>query len=346
MTGPTATGMHAVEIESPGPSGRLQLCRRPIPTIGADEVLIEVAAAGLNRADIGQRLGRYPPPPGASDLPGLEVSGVVVEVGSQAARWKEGDRVCALLPGGGYAEYVSAPAALCLPIPEGLGFAEAAALPEACFTVWSNVFMRGGLADGESLLVQGGASGIGTLAIQLATALGHRVFATAGSDEKCEACRSLGAVLAVNYRKGDFAAMVREGNSGRGIDVILDMVAGDYIDRELKLLADGGRLVLIAYQGGTRVTADFSEIRRRLWITGSTLRGLPSADKALIAEAVEARVWPLLAAGKIRAVIDSTYPLEAAEQAHARMMKGEHTGKIVLSMPSQGRSTSVDRRPA
>jgi NADPH:quinone reductase len=324
--------MQAVEIDAPGPAGRLRTCTRKLPAMGDDDVLIEVAAAGLNRADLGQRFGRYPPPPGASDLPGLEVAGTVVARGRRVRRWKTGDRVCALLPGGGYAGYVAAPAALCLRVPGTVSFEEAAALPEACFTVWSNVFMRGRLAAGETLLVQGGASGIGTLAIQLAAALGNEVFATAGTDDKCDACVGLGARLAVNYRKEDFAEPIRAATDGRGVDVILDMVAGDYIDRELKLLADDGRLVLIAYQGGTSITADFAEIRRRLTITGSTLRGLPLAAKAAICREIEQRLWPLIATGKVRAVIDSSFPLDQAGEAHDRMMSGEHIGKIVLTV--------------
>lgn len=324
--------MRAVEIDSPGPHGKLRPCTRPVPQMGEEDVMIEVAAAGLNRADLGQRLGRYPPPPGASDLPGLEVSGTVVARGSRVRRWRVGDRVCAVLQGGGYAEYVTAPASLCLRVPEAVSLAESAALPEAAFTVWSNVFLRGRLARGESLLVQGGASGIGTFAIQLAAALGHPVFATAGSDEKCAACRELGATLAVNYRTDDFVEAVQAATAGRGVDVILDMVVGDYIDRELKLLADDGRLVLIGYQGGTRVTADFAEIRRRLSITGSTLRGLPVAAKAPIRRGIEAHVWPLVASRRVRAVVETTFALEDAEQAHARMAGGQHIGKIVLAV--------------
>lgn len=324
--------MRAMEIDAPGPAARLRPCVRAVPAIGESDVLIEVVAAGLNRADLGQRLGRYPPPPGASDLPGLEVSGRVVARGTRVRRWQVGDRVCGLLQGGGYSEYVAAPAALCLPVPDTVSWVEAAALPEAAFTVWSNVFMRARLARGESLLVQGGASGIGTFAIQLAAALGHPVFATAGSAEKCAACRELGASLAVNYRSEDFGPVVRAATDGRGVDVILDMVAGDYIDRELKLLADDGRLVLIAYQGGTRVAADFAEFRRRISVTGSTLRGLPVADKAAMRRGIEARAWPLVASRKVCAVIDAVFPLADAEQAHARLTGGQHVGKIVLAV--------------
>jgi len=327
------TQMRAIEISTPGGPEVLRPCQRPVPLPAAGEVLIEVAAAGVNRPDVLQRKGGYAPPPGASDLPGLEVAGTVVKLGPQVNDWKIGDEVCALVTGGGYAEYVAAPAAQCLPIPRGLTLDQAASLPETFFTVWVNVFLRGGLKSDETLLVQGGSSGIGVTAIQIARALGHRVFVTAGTAEKCAECEQLGATRAINYRSEDFVAVVKQLTGGRGVDVILDMVGGDYVPRELASLADDGRLSLIAFLGGTKTSLDLSDIlRRRLTITGSTLRPRPVEFKATIAQALRQKVWPLIEAGKIRPVIYRTYPLEEAAAAHALMESSEHVGKIMLSV--------------
>jgi NADPH:quinone reductase len=325
------SNMRAIEITAPGGPEVLRETTRPLPRIAAGEVLIEVAAAGVNRPDVLQRMGAYPPPPGASDIPGLEVAGRIVALGDGASGWKIGDEVCALVTGGGYAEYVNAPAAQCLPIPQGLSTVEAASLPETFFTVWINVFERARLAQGETLLVQGGSSGIGVTAIQLAHAFGNRVFVTAGSDEKCRACEQLGAERAINYRTEDFAAVVKQLTGGRGADVILDMVGGDYVPRELTCLADDGRLVLIAFLGGTKATIDMTDIlRRRLTITGSTLRPRPVEVKAAIANALRQKVWPLIEAGKIKPVIYKTFALKDASQAHTLMESSTHVGKIVL----------------
>jgi NADPH2:quinone reductase len=325
--------MRAIEISTPGGPEVLRPGQRPVPVPAAGEVLIEVAAAGVNRPDVLQRKGGYAPPPGASDLPGLEVAGTVVKLGPQASDWKIGDEVCALVTGGGYAEYVAAPAAQCLPIPRGLTLEQAASLPETFFTVWVNVFLRGGLKDDETLLVQGGSSGIGVTAIQVTRALGHRVFATAGTAEKCAECEKLGATRAINYRSEDFVAVVKQLTGGRGVDVILDMVGGDYVPRELACLADDGRLSLIAFLGGTKTSLDLSDIlRRRLTITGSTLRPRTVEFKATVAQALRQKVWPLIETGKIRPVIYRTYPLEEAAAAHALMESGEHVGKIMLSV--------------
>jgi len=331
---PLPATMRAVGIARPGPPEVLVPAQRPIPAPGRGEVLIRVAAAGVNRPDVLQRKGLYPPPPGASDIPGLEVAGEVVAAGEGAARWQAGDRVCALVTGGGYAEYATAHESHCLPFPAGLGAVEAAALPETCFTVWSNVFERAALGPGETLLVQGGASGIGTTAIQMARAFGHRVFATAGTPEKCAACERLGAERAVNYRSEDFVAVVKAATGGRGADVILDMVGGDYVARELQALADDGRLVLIAFLGGSRVSLDLMPLMlRRLTITGSTLRARPVEVKARIAAALGEKVWPLIEAGAIRPAIHATFPLADAARAHALMESGGHIGKIVLTVP-------------
>jgi NADPH:quinone reductase len=325
--------MRAIEISTPGGPEVLRPGQRPVPVPAAGEVLIEVAAAGVNRPDVLQRKGGYAPPPGASDLPGLEVAGTVVKLGPQASDWKIGDEVCALVTGGGYAEYVAAPAAQCLPIPRGLTLEQAASLPETFFTVWVNVFLRGGLKDDETLLVQGGSSGIGVTAIQMARALGHRVFVTAGTAEKCAECEKLGATRAINYRSEDFVAVVKQLTGGRGVDVILDMVGGDYVPRELASLAEDGRLSLIAFLGGTKTSLEMSDIlRRRLTITGSALRPRTVEFKATIAQALRQKVWPLIEAGKIRPVIYRTYPLEEAAAAHALMESSEHVGKIMLSM--------------
>jgi NADPH2:quinone reductase len=333
------TTMQAIEITRFGAPDVLQLARRPVPQAGPGEVLIKVAASGVNRPDVFQRQGHYAPPPGASDLPGLEVAGELVDGdfnGDNPFGLKRGDAVCALLAGGGYAEYAVAPLAQCLPVPGGLSLIEAAALPENYFTVWSNVFDRGQLGRGEggaheTLLVQGGSSGIGVTAIQLAHAFGHRVFATAGSAEKCAACVRLGAERAINYRDEDFVAVVKQATDGRGVDVILDMVAGDYIPRELDALAEGGRLVLIATLGGSKAGIDAATImRRRLTLTGSTLRARSVAFKGALTRQLHDKVWPLLEAGKLRPVIHQVFPAAEAAQAHALMESSAHIGKLML----------------
>ena len=327
--------MRAVEITSFGGPDVLRLGDRPVPQPGAGELLIRVAASGINRPDVLQRLGHSAPPPGTSALPGLEVAGVV-ESGDAAAMAEAGirvgDRVCALVAGGGYAEWCVAPVAQCLPVPDGLTDVEAASLPETFFTVWSNVFDRGRLQAGESLLVQGGTSGIGVTAIQLARAFGATVLATAGSDEKCAACLELGAHHAINYKSQDFVAEGKRLTQGKGVDVVLDMVAGDYVAREVECLAEDGRLVIIAVQGG--IKSDFNAglvLRRRLTITGSTLRPRSVAFKGAIAKALREHVWPLLAAGQVRPVIHSTFAAADAARAHALMESNQHIGKIVLT---------------
>jgi NADPH2:quinone reductase len=325
--------MRAIEITQPGPPDVLQLCERPIPTLKPGEVLIKVHAAGVNRPDVLQRLGRYPVPPGASDLPGLEVAGEIVDGDLAGSQFKRGDMVCALVQGGGYAEYCAAPLGQCLPLPAGLTPLEAASLPETFFTVWSNVFDRSRLSANETLLVQGGTSGIGVTAIQLATALGHRVFATAGSDEKCRACEALGAERGINYRTEDFAQVVKELTGGKGVDVILDMVCGDYLAREIDCLADDGRIGLIALLGGAKANLDLGQVlRRRLSISGSTLRPRPVEFKAAIAARLQEVVWPLIEQGKVRPVIFRTFPLEQAAEAHALMESSTHVGKIMLKV--------------
>lgn len=330
--------MHAIEISHPGGPDVLRLTQRPVPQPGPGEVLIKVAASGVNRPDVFQRMGKYDPPPGASDLPGLEVGGELVDgdfSGYNPFGLKRGDSVCALLTGGGYAQYAVAPLGQCLPAPEGLSPLEAASLPENYFTVWTNVFDRGRLGlneDGlpESLLVQGGSSGIGVTAIQLAHALGHRVFATAGSDDKCRACESLGAE-AINYRTEDFVERIKALTDGCGVDVILDMVAGDYIPREMDALADNGRLVLIATLGGAKTTIDVHKLmQRRISITGSTLRPRSVAYKAAIAANLYEHVWPLFAERHLRPVIHEIFPAHEASRAHALMESSAHIGKIVL----------------
>ena len=323
--------MAAVEIREFGGPDVLTLTERPVPVPGPGEVLIRVAAAGVNRPDVFQRKGGYAPPPGASDLPGLEVAGTVVACGDDVRRWHEGDQVCALLAGGGYAVYAVAPEGQCLPVPGTLTMVEAAALPETFFTVWTNVFERGRLQPGESLLVHGGSSGIGTTAIQLAARSGATVHVTAGSAAKCAACVALGATRAVNYRDEDFVAVLREFTGGRGVDVILDMVGGDYVARNLSLLAEDGRLVQIAVLQGAKATIDAALVmRRRLTFTGSTLRPRPVAEKARIAAALEHRVWPWLASGDVRPRVFRTLPLAQAAEAHALMESSAHIGKIVL----------------
>ncbi len=325
--------MTAVAISQPGGPLVLKPEKRDVPEPGEGEILIRVRAAGVNRPDVQQRKGAYPPPPGASDLPGLEVSGEVVAVGQGARRWRPGDAVCALTPGGGYAEYVKAHESNALPVPQGFTLTEAAALPETFFTVWHNVFERGGLKAGETLLVHGGSSGIGTTAIQLASALGAYVITTAGSAEKCEACLKLGADRAVNYREQDFVAAVKEATDGRGANVILDMVGGDYVGRNYDAAAVEGRIVQIATQGGAVASADFSKLMvKRLVHTGSTLRPRTVEFKGQIAAALEAQVWPLLAARRVVPVMDMIFPLREAWRAHERMEEGEHIGKIVLDV--------------
>ena len=322
--------MRAIEITKPGGPEVLQVTTRPMPIAGYGQVVIKVAYAGVNRPDALQRAGMYAPPPTASDLPGLEASGEVVSVGAGVSTVAVGDRVCALLPGGGYAEFVATPAAHCLPIPSGMALKEAACLPETFFTVWSNVFMRGGLKAGERFLVHGGSSGIGTTAIQLARTFGARVFATAGTDEKCAACITLGAEEAINYRDSDFVEVLQaEG----GANLILDMVGGDYIPRNLKALAEDGRLVQIAFLQGPKVEVNFATLMtRRLTMTGSTLRPQSDLAKARIAQELQEVVWPLLSSGSVAPVMDSEYDFEAASEAHARMETSGHIGKIVLKI--------------
>jgi putative PIG3 family NAD(P)H quinone oxidoreductase len=323
--------MRAVEISKPGPPEVLKPVERPDPIAGAGEVRIRVAAAGVNRPDVLQRRGAYPPPPGASELPGLEVAGTIDAVGEGVHDWRAGDRVCALLSGGGYATMCVAPAVQCLPIPAAMDFVSAAALPETFFTVWTNVFDRGRLRAGETALFHGGSSGIGTTAIQLAVARGARVFATAGSDEKCRACERLGAERAINYRMEDFVAVIKEVTGSRGVDLILDIVGGDYIPRDLASLAVEGRLVVIGFMGGDTATLDFRRILgRRLTITGSTLRPRTAAEKGAIASALRSDVWPLLDTGAIKPVVYRTFPLDDAAAAHRLMESSEHVGKIVL----------------
>ena len=320
--------MRAVEISQPGGPEVLRLCERPVPQPAYGEILIRLDYAGVNRPDALQRAGLYAPPPTASDLPGLEGAGVVVALGAGVTEWAVGDSVCALLPGGGYAEYVTCPAKHALPVPAGMDMKQAACLPETYFTVWSNVFMRGGLQAGERFLVHGGSSGIGTTAIQLANAFGARVFTTAGSDAKCEVCRELGAEVALNYREADFVEAVR---SAGGANLILDMVGGDYIPRNIKALADEGRLVQIAFLQGPKVELNFAQIMmRRLVVTGSTLRPQSDLAKARIADQLREKVWPLLDAGTVAPVMDSEFALEDAAKAHARIEDGGHIGKIVL----------------
>jgi NADPH2:quinone reductase len=322
--------MSVVEIARPGGPEVLTPAERPVPRPGHGQILIGVAAAGVNRPDVLQRAGRYAPPPGASDLPGLEAAGHVAAVGPGVSDWREGDAVCALLPGGGYAEYALTLGAHALPVPAGLGLEQAACLPETAFTVWSNVFQRAGLTAGERFLVHGGSSGIGTLAIQLASVLGARVFATAGSAEKCAACVRLGAERAIDYRGEDFVEVLR---AAGGADVILDMVGGDYMARNVKALADDGRLQQIAFLQSPQVSLNFAEVMvRRLTISGSTLRPQSDLAKSRIAAALRAEVWPLVEAGRVAPVMDQSFPLARAADAHARMETSAHIGKIVLTV--------------
>jgi len=323
--------MTAIEITRPGPPDVLQPVRRPTPVPQAGEVLIRVAAAGVNRPDLLQREGKYAPPRGASDIPGLEVAGTVVALGSGAHGLNLGQEVCALLAGGGYGEYCAAPVPQCLPVPAGLSLVEAAALPETYFTVWHNVFERGRLRAGESILVHGGASGIGTTALQLARAFGARAFATAGSPDKCAACVALGAERAIDYRREDFVAAVLEATGGRGVDVILDMVGGDYTPRNLECLAIEGRLVQIAFLHGPKSELSLLPVlQKRLTITGSALRPRSVEEKGRIAAALEKEVWPLLARKAVRPVIQATFPLAEAGKAHETLEEGAHVGKLVL----------------
>ncbi len=325
--------MQAIEITRPGGPDVLRPTERPAPVAGPGEVLIRVEAAGINRPDVLQRKGGYAPPPGASDLPGLEVAGRIESGDVAGTGFRIGDAVCALVTGGGYAELCVAPAAQCLPVPAGLSFEEAAALPETYFTVWSNVFDRAQLAPGESLLVQGGTSGIGVAATQLAAALGNTVYATAGSDEKCKVCVELGAIRAINYRTEDFVAVVKEITAGRGVNVILDMVAGDYLPREIECLADDGRLVIIALLGGAKAPLDMSAVlRRRLTVTGSTLRPRPVEFKAAIARRLRSIVWPLIESGRLKPMLFRSFPLAQVAEAHVLMESSQHVGKIVLAV--------------
>ncbi|PLX35881.1 MAG: NAD(P)H-quinone oxidoreductase [Hyphomicrobiales bacterium] len=333
MTGATPETMIAIGISEPGGPQVLVPENRPVPHAYEGEILIKVAAAGINRPDVLQRQGLYPPPKGASDIPGLEVAGEVVALGRGVDRWQVGDQVCALVTGGGYGEYCVANEAATLPVPEGLSMVEAAALPETFFTVWSNVFMRGGLKLNETFLVHGGTSGIGTTAIQLAKAFGATVLATAGSEEKCEKCRELGADHAINYLTTDFVDAVKSATGGHGADVILDMVGGDYIERNYSAAAIEGRIVQIAFLNGSSAEVDFRRLMlKRLTHTGSTLRAREIPFKASVAAALKQKVWPLIEAGKVRPVIDSTYPLADAAAGHARMDSGKHIGKIVLTV--------------
>ena len=326
--------MQCIEISRSGGPDVLHLVERPDPVPGAGEVLIQVAAAGVNRPDVMQRRGLYPPPPGASDIPGLEVAGTIARVGDGVSGWKEGDSVCALVSGGGYASLCVAPAPQCLPIPKGLDALTAAAIPETFFTVWTNVFERGRLKAGESALFHGGSGGIGTTAIQLAAARGSRVFATAGSDEKCRACEAIGAEQGINYRTRDFVEAVQTATGGKGVDLILDIMGGSYTPRNLAVLAVDGRLVQIGLQGdGASVTVDLWRIMsRRLTITGSTLRARTVAEKGAIADALHAEVWPLLEQGKVKPLVQRTFPLAEAAAAHALMESSVHVGKIVLAV--------------
>ena len=323
--------MIAIEIRQPGEPEVLTPVERPRPSIGPEDVLIKVAAAGVNRPDVMQRQGRYPPPPGASDIPGLEVSGTIDEVGSEVRDLHVGEQVCALISGGGYAEYCAAPAPQCLPIPRGVDLIHAAAIPETTFTVWTNMVERGRLSRGETVLIHGGSSGIGTTAIQIAKALGARVLTTAGSAEKCSACEGLGADRAINYRETDFVTAVREATGGAGVDVVLDMVGGDYLQRNLESLAMEGRLVQIGQLGGPKAQINMIPVlQRRLTITGSTLRARTVAQKAVLAKAVYENVWPLFESGKLRVLVHETFPLRDAARAHRVMESSAHIGKLVL----------------
>ncbi|MEE3104784.1 MAG: NAD(P)H-quinone oxidoreductase [Acidobacteriota bacterium] len=328
--------MRAIEIRNPGGPEELVITDLPTPLPGVGEVLIKVTAAGINRPDVMQREGKYPPPPGASDILGLEVAGIITELGEGVTGCRIGDRVCALVAGGGYAEFCVASASSCLPLPTGVSMIEAAAMPETFFTVWTNVFERGQLVKGERLLVHGGASGIGTTAIQMAAAFGATVFTTAGSAEKCAACERLGAIRAINYHEEDFVDVIKALTDNAGVNVVLDMVGGSYTPRNLNLLAKEGRLVQIAILGGPKTEINWIPVMlRRLTLTGSTLRSRPIAVKAAIAKALQAKVWPLVDSGKIRPVIHATFPLEESAEAHRVMEAGHHIGKLVLLVGTQ-----------
>lgn len=325
--------MTAIGLPTPGGPEALVPVERPVPVPGAGEILVKVAAAGVNRPDVMQRKGLYPPPPGAPDIPGLEIAGEVVALGAGVTRWKLGDKVCALVSGGGYAQYCLADEGSALPVPAGLSMVEAAALPETFFTVWTNVFDLAGLKAGERFLVHGGTSGIGTTAIQLAKAFGATVFTTAGSAEKCEVCRQLGADVAIDYKTEDFVAVVKEKTGGKGVNVILDMVGGSYIARNYEAAAPQARLVQIAFMEGSKVQIDFMRLMlKRLSHMGSTLRSRPKAEKAAIAASLAEKVWPLIEAGKVKPVMDQSFPLEKASEAHARMESSAHIGKIMLAV--------------
>jgi NADPH2:quinone reductase len=323
--------MNAIAIPKPGGPEALKPETRAMPNPGPTEVLVRVAAAGVNRPDVMQRMGMYPPPPGAPDIPGLEIAGEVVALGEKVTRLRIGDKVCALVPGGGYAEYCVADEAIALPVPKGLSLIEAAALPETFFTVWHNMMERGALKAGETVLIHGGTSGIGTTAIMIAKAFGAKVITTAGSAEKCEACKKLGADVAINYKTEDFVAATKAATGGRGADLIVDIIGGDYVDRNFEAATIEGRIVQVSVQQGTIAKVDMRRLmQKRLTHTGSTLRPRPVADKAAIARGLLAKVWPLIEAGKIKPVIDSTFPLADAPKAHARMESSAHIGKIVL----------------
>jgi len=325
--------MKAIRIEQPGPDYRLVLADVPVPKAGADEVMIKVAVAGINRADIAQAEGRYPPPAGASDILGMEVSGTIAEVGKRASGWRVGDEVCALVAGGGYAEFCIAPAEAVLRIPAEISLLDAAGLPEVFFTVWTNLFDSARLAPGERVLIHGGSSGIGTAAIQLCAARGHEVFTTAGSGEKCQVCERLGAKRAINYHEEDFVEVIKQATGGKGVDVILDMVGGEYIQRNISVAATWGRIVNIAYMSGMTATVNFGPVlMKRLSLLATTLRSRTNAEKGAIRDAVLQEVWPLIENGRVRPIIDSTFRLGEAQCAHDRMKKSEHIGKILLQM--------------
>lgn len=325
--------MTVIEIAAPGGPEQLVPARRKVPEPGEGEVLVRVTAAGVNRPDVMQRQGRYPPPPGASDIPGLEIAGEIVAVGANTTPRSPGERVTALLPGGGYAEYAVAAAPLCLPVPEGLGMVEAAALPETFFTVWTNLFDRGGLKAGETVLIHGGTSGIGTTAIQLASAWGARVFATAGSADKVRACERLGAERGIDYKTQDFVEVIRQQTAGKGVDVILDMLGASYLARNMEAAAVEGRVIVISLIGGARTEINLNTLMmKRLTLTGSTLRSRSVAQKALVAEGVRRHVWPLIARGRVKPVIHATFPLTQASEAHRLMESSAHIGKLVLTI--------------
>jgi NADPH2:quinone reductase len=322
--------MRAIEIAAPGGPQVLRLVQRPVPELRAGEVLVRVMAAGVNRPDIMQRLGKYPPPPGASDIPGLEIAGEIA-IGAGDGRLATGASVCALVAGGGYAEYCAVPLEQCLPVPDGVSIVHAAALPETFFTVWTNLFQRAGLKAGDTVLVHGGASGIGTTAIQLARAFGATIFTTAGSPERCDACRQLGATRAIDYKTEDFVAVVRDATNGRGVDMILDIIGGDYLPRNLDCLAMDGRLVQIGLIGGSKATFNFGPVlQKRLTVTGSTLRPRTPAEKGAIGRELETRVWPLFRTGEIRPLVDAEFPLDRAADAHRALEAGRIFGKAVL----------------